>query len=44
VATKKFAANHWKTVPQGLKPSPITYSTARLKACPSFNEFSANPV
>jgi hypothetical protein len=39
VVTKKFAGNHWKTVPQGLKPSPIAYSTARLKPCPSSSEF-----
>jgi hypothetical protein len=31
VVAKKFARNHWKNVPQGLKPSPIAYSTARLK-------------
>jgi hypothetical protein len=36
--TKQFAGNHWKTVPQGLKPSPIAHSTARLKPCPSSSE------
>jgi hypothetical protein len=35
VLTKKFAGNHWKDVPQGLKPSPIAYSMARLTPCPS---------
>ena len=30
MVTKKFSTNHWKTVPQGLKPSPmvILYGTA----------------
>jgi PadR family transcriptional regulator, regulatory protein PadR len=29
--TKKFVGNHWKTVPQGLKPSPIAlHGTADL--------------
>jgi hypothetical protein len=39
VAKNKFVANHWKTVPQGLKPSLIAYFTARLNACPSYSEF-----
>jgi hypothetical protein len=31
---------HSKAVPQGLKPPPIAYSTARLKPCPSFSNSS----
>jgi hypothetical protein len=41
VVTRRFAGNHWKTGPQGLKPSPIAYwKAARLKPCPSSNDFS----
>src|SRR5271168_665427 len=39
VPTRKLS---WKTVPQGpqgLKPSPIAYFTARLKPCPSYSVF-----
>jgi hypothetical protein len=39
VVTKRFAGNNWKTVPQGLKPSPIAYSSA--KAVPFVQSFSA---
>ena len=39
VVIKRVAGNNWKTVPQGLTHSPIAYSTARLKPCPSFRVF-----
>ena len=36
-----IARNHWKTVPQGLKPSLLWLFTARLTPCPSCNELPA---
>jgi hypothetical protein len=38
---KEIRQKSLKTAPQGLKPSPIACSTARLNPCPSFSEFSA---
>jgi hypothetical protein len=32
-----------ENVPQGLKPSRLWFSTARLKPCPSFSELFRSP-